>query len=398
MNNVFITGGTGFLGKAVLVRLLDSSTYNKIYLLVRPGREQSAQDRLNKMINSIFPKGRVADILSRVQAMAGDLTESGLGLSASDRQELVHCAHQILHIGASTDFGSPIEESRKYNVTGTYRVLELAMECKRAGQLKRFDYISTAFVAGIGPGSVTEADLDRGQEFANPYEQSKYEAETLVRSYMNSLNIAVHRPSIVVGDSISGYTPHFKVLYWPLRVMSKNLIPFVACNLSAKLDVVPVDYVANAILVIMTSPEALGKTFHITSGHGAEVNIKGLLRDATKYASIKKKPTIPMWVFNTVRYTPLKKLFSDEFWQAVVIAEPYMAYLRGQSPRFDANFTHAFLAARGVQAPRWDSYKKEVLSFCRLSHWGRRLPMAEYIYYLPVIKENAHIGGVVAQA
>ena len=120
MNNVFITGGTGFLGKAVLVRLLDSSTYNKIYLLVRPGREQSAQDRLNKMINSIFPKGRVADILSRVQAMAGDLTESGLGLSASDRQELVHCAHQILHIGASTDFGSPIEESRKYNVTGTW--------------------------------------------------------------------------------------------------------------------------------------------------------------------------------------------------------------------------------------------------------------------------------------
>ena len=155
-------------------------------------------------------------------------------------------------------------------------------------------------MAGIKPGKVTENELSRSQKFANAYEQSKYEAEMLVREYVKILPTTIYRPSIVVGDSISGYTPHFKVLYWPLRVMSKNLIPFVACNLSAKLDVVPVDYVANAILVIMTSPEALGKTFHITSGHGAEVNIKGLLRDATKYASIKKKPTIPMWVFNTV--------------------------------------------------------------------------------------------------
>jgi hypothetical protein len=206
---------------------------------------------------------------------------------------------------------------------------------------------------------------------------------------MNDLNIAVHRPSIVVGDSINGYTPHFKVLYWPLRIMSKNLIPFVACNLAARLDVVPVDYVANSILAIMTAREAAGKTFHITSGQGAEVNIKSLLRDATRYASVKPKPTIPIWIFNLVRYTPLRRLFSEEFWQAVVIAEPYMAYLRGGSPRFNARFSHEFLAERGVQPPRWDSYKKEVLSFCRVSHWGRRLPMAEYIYYLPALGRDA---------
>lgn len=392
MKNLFITGGTGFVGKAVLARLLDSSEFDRIYLLVRPGRETSADARLHDLVGRIFPKSRVAEVLTKVQAVAGDLTESGLGLSAADRRELVANIHQILHVGASTDFGSPIEESRKYNVTGTYRVLELAMECKRAGVFSRFDYVSTAFVAGLGDGEVMETDLVRGQRFANPYEQSKCEAETLVRDYMKNLDIVVHRPSIIVGDSISGFTPHFKVLYWPLRVMSKNLIPFVACNLAARLDVVPVDFVANGIIAIMLSDDAVGKTFHLTSGKGGEVNIRTLLQDATRYASIKPKPTIPMWVFNTLRHTPLRRLFSDEFWQAVLIAEPYMAYLRGHSPRFNAKFSHEFLAARGIHPPKWDSYKKEVLSFCRLSHWGRRMPMAEYIYYLPAVKDNGPNG------
>ena len=150
---------------------------------------------------------------------------------------------------------------------------------------------------------------------------------------------------------------------------------------------VPVDYVADSIIAIMTAPEALARTFHITSGRGSEVNIRTLLKDATRYASIRPKPTIPVWVFNLLRHTPLRRLFSEEFWQAVRIAEPYMAYLRGESPRFNAHESQLFLSARGVVPPRWDSYKKEVLGYCRQSHWGRKLPMAEYIYYLPAAQK-----------
>jgi thioester reductase-like protein len=386
--NVLVTGGTGFIGKAVIARLVDQPAYNLIYVLCRAQKDKSADERVREMVLRMFPKARAEAILERVRAVAGDLTETGLGISPAMLAELTGKVHQVLHVGASTDFGAPLKESRRANVEGTRHALDLAVDLRtaRGGVLKRFDYVSTAYVAGDKAGVVKENDLARDQDFSNNYERSKYEAEILVRQYRDQgrLPIAIFRPSIVVGDSNSGYTPHFKVLYWPLLILAKDLAPFFASNTRAHLDVVPVDYVADGIVALMQRPSSLGETFHLTAGMGRELRIRDLLRDAWTIAGIKKRPVVPFWVFNFVRTTPLRRLFHDSYWEVSAMAKPYFRYLQGTGVRFDNTRTTAALAPFNVTAPRWADYKREVLGFCLASRWGKRLPLPEYAYFLPV--------------
>lgn len=384
VSTVLVTGGTGFIGKAVLARLLDVPAYKKIYLLVRGNDKGTAEDRVTKILAKMFPAGRQEEVRARVRAIQGDITLPGLGISEADIESLKSDLHQLMHVGASTDFGAPLDESRLSNVVGTRHALDLAVRLRKSGVLKRFDYVSTAYVAGSTAGTLTEDDLARGQEFANSYEQSKYEAELLVRDYKPLLPIAIYRPSIVVGDSNHGYTPHFKVLYWPLLLLSKNLLPFFACNPGAHLDVVPVDFVADALVALMQRDGAVGQTFLLSAGLGNEIRIKDLLRDSYQYAAIKKRPIIPTWVFNLIQKSPLKRLYHDSFWGAVDLAKPYFRYLQGTGVRFDAKRSLQTLKALGITCPLWDDYKRDVLGYCTASRWGRKPPMPEYVYYLPV--------------
>lgn len=382
--NVLITGGTGFVGKAVLARLADVPRYGRIFLVVRPSRGVSPEDRCREVIARMFPGGRLEEMLARVVAVPGDLTKLGFGVSKETLDMLRKDVDQLLHVGASTDFGAPLDESRLHNVEGTRHALQLAIDLHENGRLKRFDYVSTAYVAGRLRGVVKEADLQRGQPFSNNYEQSKYEAELLVRSYAKRLPTAIYRPSIIVGDSNNGHTPHFKVLYWPLQLLSKNLLPFFSCNPRARLDVVPVDYVADAIVALMQRDASLNETFHLTAGLGREIRIRDVLRDSYRYAGIKPRPLVSFPIFNLIWRTPLKKLFHDSFWGAAELARPYFRYLKGNGVRFDASKTDAVLAPLGVTCPNWNDYKREVLGYCIASRWGRKPPLPEYVYYLPV--------------
>lgn len=384
LTNVLITGGTGFVGKAVLARLVEVPTYGKIYLLVRGKRDQSAEERVAGIVKRMFPPHKAERMLEKIKAIPGDLTSPRLGLTDESIELLKGEVHQLLHVGASTDFGAPIAESRLNNVEGTRHALDVAVTLSEQGVLKRFDYVSTAYVAGRKPGVCDEDTLDRAQEFSNNYEKSKFEAEVLVREYRSRLSIAIYRPSIVVGDSNSGYTPHFKVLYWPLLLLAKNLLPFFACNERAHLDVVPVDYVADGIVALMQRESSLGKTYHLTAGFGHEIKIATILRDAYQLAGIKKRPIVPYWIFNVIKKTPLRRLFPQTFWDAVDMALPYHHYLLGTSVRFDSERTRSVLGPLGIHPPGWDEYKKDVLGFCLASRWGKKLPMPEYIYYLPV--------------
>ena len=380
-HNVLLTGGTGFVGKALLALLVDAPHYDHIYLLARGRRGQSADERVRGILANMFPAEKAAKLAERVHGVAGDLTEARMGLNSEQLSDLATKVHQIVHIGASTDFGAPLAESRLHNVEGTRHALDVAVNLREQGVLQRFDYVSTAYVAGKKPGIVGENDLERGQEFSNSYEQSKFEAECLVRSYHDRLSIAVYRPSIVVGDSQSGYTPHFKVLYWPLQLLAKNLIPFFPCNTRARLDVVPVDYVAQGILALMQTPRSLGETFLLTAGLGHEVQIKQLLQDAYRMAGIQKRPILPFWLFALVRRSPLAKRFDDYFWQAVDMALPYYSYLKGNRVYFEDQRSRALLQELGVNQPRWPEYKQRVLGFCLESRWGRKLPKPEHTYY-----------------
>lgn len=386
--SILVTGGTGFLGKAILTRLVDMPRFERIYLLVRPKQAQSAEQRVTAIIGRMFPAHKAAALKARIHTLSGQLESPGLGLSPADMVIVRREVRQILHIGASTDFGAPLAESRLSNVEGTRHVLDLAVDLKVSGEFVRFDYVSTAYVAGRTPGIVTEGDLDRGQTFANNYEQSKFEAEVLVREHCRELPITIYRPSIIVGDSRHGFTPHFKVLYWPLLVLSKDLLRFFACNMNALLDVVPVDFVADSIVALMLRETSVGQTFHLTAGKGNEIKIRQLLTDAYSVAKIRRRPSVPFWAFYLVWKTWLRRLVAESFWEIVELARPYFCYLQGTGVRFDATATDETLGPLGIHAPLWENYKHAILNYCLTSRWGRKPSKPEFMYYLTGAQED----------
>jgi thioester reductase-like protein len=205
----------------------------------------------------------------RVVAVRGDIARPDLGLGSRRRDALAEAVSEIVHGAATVSFTATLERARAVNVQCTRRMLALAERCQVRGGLRRFTYVSTAYVAGEHSGCFSEDDLDVGQRFRNAYERSKFEAERLVASRRAQLPITVTRPSIVVGERDTGWTNSFNVLYWPLRAFSRGAYLALPGRGAAPVDVVSVDYVADAILALSQAPEAVGSTFHLTAGRHA---------------------------------------------------------------------------------------------------------------------------------
>ena len=245
--SALLTGATGFLGMEVLARLLERG--DDVIVLVRGDAERRTQEVLQTLGT---PE-------QRVRAIAGDLTEPGLSIPC-EVTEIVHCA-------ASISFSLPLDEARRINVDGTRRVLAAA---HRLPRLRRLVHVSTAYVAGRHRGRFAGHDLDVGQSFRNSYERSKHEAEALLRDEADGLPLVVARPSIVVGESDTGWTPAFNVLYWPLRAFDRGLLDRVPAARGGRVDVVPVDYVADVLVTLLDS-ETTG-TAHLVAGDDAPTN------------------------------------------------------------------------------------------------------------------------------
>ena len=138
----------------------------------------------------------------------------------------------VCHCAASITFDLPLEEAREINVEGTRAMLELA----RAAGARRFVHVSTAYVAGTYSGGSPRTCS--GTEFRNTYEQTKCEAERVVGEVAD-MEVAIARPSIVMGESDTGWTPAFNVLYWPLRAFARGLFEQVPALPEGRVDVVP---------------------------------------------------------------------------------------------------------------------------------------------------------------
>ena len=182
-----LTGGTGFLGGEVLVRLLERDEA-PVYVLVRAQDDEGAKARLEGLLDSLM--GDAKPWSHRAIAVRADATRPWLGMSSRDRDWLAERADRIIHCAASVSFTAGLDDQRRTNVDGTRRMLELAGHCARRGGLETFVHVSTAYVAGTHQGSFREDDLDVGQSFRNPYERTKFEAELLVRE--RRLGLPVH--------------------------------------------------------------------------------------------------------------------------------------------------------------------------------------------------------------
>jgi thioester reductase-like protein len=261
---ILITGVTGFVGMEVMARFLQRSQRH-IFALIRAPSDADAYQRLRAVLATAF--GDPDAYSGRVTAVAGDIERPGLGLDPRRLDELAERVDRVLHAAASVSFELGLFESRGINVGGTQHMLGFADRAQQRGGLERFTYVSTAYVAGTCRGEFSEQDYDMGQGFRNPYERSKWESEGNVRAASDRLPVQIARPSIIVGEQASGWTTAFNVLYGPIRALSTGAYRALPLNRRAPLDVVPVDYVADALFELCSAGP--NGTFHLVAGDRA---------------------------------------------------------------------------------------------------------------------------------
>ena len=358
---ILLTGATGFVGMELLARYLERGDRDVI-ALVRAPSDQAARERMDAVLVNLFGARRARGYAGRVRAVAGELTASRMGLSARRYSELADKVTAIVHSAASVSFAQPLDEARAINREGTRRLLEFAGHARRQGGLERYAHISTAYVAGTHRGRFCERDLDVRQQFRNSYEQSKFEAEQLVRNQAE-VPFTILRPSIVVGDRSSGWTSAFNVLYWPLRAFSRGLFTEVPGVTSAPVDVVSIDYVADAAHELCESPGGIGETFHLTAGANAST-IGEIAHAASRYFKL-----------------PLPRVLSPPEFAALEDGGAARAALEGSSVYFpyfsvdtvfDDATTRARLEPRGIRSSPLGDYLDQLLDFATRSRWGKR--------------------------
>jgi thioester reductase-like protein len=258
MTALLMTGFPGFLGSALLPRLLARREGARAICLVQPRHLGTARARLDT-IEAEHPV-----VAGRVELVTGDLTEPALGLGP-EQLAAMDDVTEVWHLAAVYDLTVPEAIARRVNVDGTERVLDF---CRQRPSFERLQYVSTCYVSGTFEGEFGEDALDVGQSFKNHYEATKFEAEVLVRKAMaDGLPVTTYRPGIVVGDSRTGETQKYDGPYFYAAFMRRQFLP-VAVLPSVDPDIttslVPRDYVIEAMDQLSVLDRSLGRTYALT--------------------------------------------------------------------------------------------------------------------------------------
>lgn len=238
-----VTGATGLLGRAVVDRLVRDPAVDRVYALSRK--------------SAPVPFGRVVPV-------ACDLRLAGLGLTAPLRAQLAAEVNTIVHLAATTSFSQTLEEARATNVDGTRHLQEATANWKH---VRRLVHVSTAFVAGSRTGRIDERDVVPPPAWINAYEQSKFEAEALVRAA--DVDWVIARPATVVCDDPSGRISQVNAVHRALRLYFGGLAAMLPSSAQTTLDVVTADHVAHGVACMTVAPDVAGMTYHLCAGPGA---------------------------------------------------------------------------------------------------------------------------------
>jgi long-chain acyl-CoA synthetase len=366
-----ITGATGFLGREVLRRLVERLPGARFALLVRERQGESARERTEALLAGLFPRDQRDAVRPRLEVHAADLTLERFGLSEAEHGSLSDGTTHVVHAAATVRFDHPLEVARRTNVGGTQRVLDLAREVQRRGSLKSFTYVGTAFVAGKRRGLVTEEELDVGQEFRNTYERTKCEAEKLVRAAMGDVPTLIARPSIIVGDSHTGITTSFKTIYWPLKVYAKHHWRTVPGTPDAIVDIVPVDFVADAVAHLALDGKATGACAHLCAGPDGSATIREIGRFASEFFGVAPPRFFDPAFFLAVLRPVLYATVWGKRRRVLHNGKLYMPYFRMQT-QYDTSHARALLEPAGIRAPHVTEYLEKLFRYCIDSDWGSR--------------------------
>jgi thioester reductase-like protein len=347
---LLITGTTGFLGSHVTHALLLEGHH--VVALARGSADQSAEQRVRRILDQINPN--VHRHAGRLEVIEGDISRPRLGLDAESYQQLAGSVDGIWHSAASLSF---IEEHReeifRMNIDGTRQVAELAAITRH----RRLHHVSTAYVAGRRRDLALEDELDVGQAFRNPYEESKCRAESMIEAEHQAERIraTIYRPSVVIGDSVTGRATHLHGVYafirglWALadRMRSRSGADVVELPLrvrgdrNATLNFVPIDYVTSAMLFIGSDPASLGGRYHMTNPDATPNH--QWLAIVCDQIGIRGIEFVGEEAFEAIPMTRLEAIFHRQM-------AFYYQYLSGE-PRFDTARTKKALEGSGITCP-----------------------------------------------
>ncbi len=342
---ILFTGFPGFIGGRLIPKLLAGTPGATVVALVEP----RMVERARAAAAAIDPE--------RVVVEPGDITDPKLGLSAARYAELAGTTTQVHHLAAVYDLAVPLAIAERVNVLGTQHVVAF---CRAAPNLERHHYVSTCYVAGARSGRIFEGDLAAGQTFKNHYESTKFGAEVLVRASMGEVPTTIYRPAIVVGDSRTGVTAKFDGPYYLLRTLqrlgAKQPIPQIGRG-SATFNVVPIDFVVDAIAAGATDLDTVGETLHLCDP--APVSAAELMRTfARLYAGREPSYTVPSALLvRALRVGAISKAFGGTPAESII-------YLN-HPVEFDTTRADAVLGRAGLRCPRFVEYAPRLVEFFR---------------------------------
>ncbi|KAI5912726.1 SDR family oxidoreductase [Thauera sp. 2A1] len=277
MNRYFLTGASGAVGSAI-VPLLLADPETSVRLLLRADSVEHLAQRFEALCE--FWRLSPSDpARARLQPLRGDATLPDFGLDADTYGELAADTTHIIHCAASVRMNDPLEKARQSAVGSAQAILTLARRLAASGTLKKVEFVSTVGIAGKRQGILPEQWIDEPRTFHNTYEQSKAEAEALVRAAVEheALPITVHRPSMVIGDSRDGRIIHYQIFYYICEILSgrKTFGLYPALG-NVRLDVIPVDWVADAIVAASRETDTAGHILNLCSGPDKSPTLRDL--------------------------------------------------------------------------------------------------------------------------
>jgi len=268
---ILLTGATGLLGRYLLRDFLLRK--QRVAVIARATENLSARQRVETIMQRW--ERELGQTLPRPVVIEGDICSPYLGMPLADIQWVSENCHAVVHNAAILRFEAVDREDEPFrtNYHGTANVVDFAI----TSDIKEFHYVSTAYVCGKASEKVTEDQLDVGQELRNDYEQSKFDAEKLVRAAKGFRSVTVFRPAVIIGDSKTGYTSTYHGLFLYLRLISmlvpqqqqdetgKRITPIrLPMSGDEPRNLVTVDWVSSVIAHVVGTPDAHGATFHLT--------------------------------------------------------------------------------------------------------------------------------------
>ena len=351
MTTLLMTGFPGFLGSALLPRLLARRDGVSAVCLVQPQHLATARQRVADL------EDRHAHVAGRIELVTGDITAPGLDLDDA-AQALVEDVTEVWHLAAVYDLAVPPAVARRVNVDGTRHVLDF---CRSRRRRLRLHYVSTCYVSGRYDGEFPEDGLDLGQPFRNHYESTKFDAEQRVRTAMaEGLRATIYRPGIVVGDSATGETLKYDGPYFVAGFLHRQpgptvVVPKVGDPDAVRVCLVPRDFVVDAMDALSVLDRSIGRTYALTDPHPPTVR-----QVVDRFAHHLGKRVV--WV--PLPLGPTHALIDRMPGMERLLGLPAEAVDYFASPTtYSTSRTVADLAGTGVHCPPFDEYADRLLDF-----------------------------------